>query len=133
MALRPAPEQKDRKETYNRAMDVDDLRILDAVARSGSMNRAAVELNMVQSNVTARVRLLEDELGVQLFIRSSRGVELSDAGQRLLSYSGQIRSLFREAVAATKEDGVPKGILRIGTTENTVRPELPRIAVEYAE
>jgi hypothetical protein len=59
-------------------MDADDLRIVDAVARIGSMNRAAAELNMVQSNVTARIRLLEEELGVQLFVRHSRGVEPSD-------------------------------------------------------
>jgi LysR family transcriptional regulator, cell division regulator len=114
-------------------MDIDDLRIVDAVARSGSMNRAAVELNMVQSNVTARIRLLEDELGVQLFTRHSRGVAPSDAGLRLLSYSEQISALFREAVEAVKEDGVPKGSLRIGTTENSVRPELPLLAAKYAQ
>jgi LysR family transcriptional regulator, cell division regulator len=114
-------------------MDMDDLRIVDAVARSGSMNRAAAELNMVQSNVTARVRLLEDELGVQLFIRHSRGVELSDAGQRLLSYSDKISALFHEAVEAVKEDGIPKGSLRIGTTENSVRPKLPLLAAKYAQ
>src|ERR1700761_1647615 len=114
-------------------MDADDLRIVDAVARSGSMNRAAAELNMVQSNVTARIRLLEDELGVQLFTRHSRGVEPSDAGLRLLSYSEQIGVLFREAVEAVKEDGVPKGRLRIGTTDNSVRPELHLIAANYTQ
>jgi len=67
-------------------MDADDLRIVEAVARIGSMNRAAAELNMVQSNVTSRIRLLEEELGVQLFVRHSRGVEPSEAGLRLLSY-----------------------------------------------
>ena len=71
-------------------MDADDLRIVEAVARIGSMNRAAAELNMVQSNVTARIRLLEEELGVQLFVRHSRGVEPSEAGLRLLSYAEQI-------------------------------------------
>ena len=114
-------------------MDMDDLRIVDAVARSGSMNRAAAALNMVQSNVTARIRLLEDELGVQLFTRHSRGVRPSDAGLRLLAYSQQIGALFREAVEAVKEDGVPKGTLRIGTTENSIRPKLPLLAVKYAQ
>ncbi|WP_433971127.1 LysR family transcriptional regulator [Tunturiibacter lichenicola] len=114
-------------------MDIDDLRIVDAVARSGSMSRAAAALNMVQSNVTARIRLLEDELGVQLFTRHSRGVQASDAGLRLLSYSQQIGALFREAVEAVKEDGVPKGTLRIGTTVNSVRPKLPMLAVTYAK
>ncbi|MGH6678516.1 MAG: helix-turn-helix domain-containing protein [Bradyrhizobium sp.] len=56
-----------------RLMDVVDLRVFEAVARLGGMNRAAAELNTVQSNVTARIRLLEEELGAPLFRRHSRG------------------------------------------------------------
>lgn len=113
-------------------MDADDLRIVDAVARIGSMNKAAAELNMVQSNVTSRIRLLEEELGVQLFVRHSRGVEPSDAGLRLLSYVEKIRLLFQEAIAAVKEDGTPKGKLRIGTTETIAGLRLPTLIVQYA-
>ncbi|MFT4113951.1 LysR family transcriptional regulator [Silvibacterium sp.] len=113
-------------------MDIDDLRIVTAVAKHGSMNRAAAQLNMVQSSVTARIRLLEEELGVPLFVRHSRGVRLSDAGERLLSFSDRIHTLFDEAVAAVKEDGVPKGALRIGSTEPTVSLRLPPVLAEYA-
>src|ERR1700742_3332693 len=98
-------------------MDADDLRIVEAVARIGSMKRAGSELKMVQSNVSDRIRLLEDELGVQLFVRHSRGVEPSEAGLRLLSYVEQIRVLFEQATTAVREDGTPKGKLRIGTLE----------------
>jgi LysR family transcriptional regulator, cell division regulator len=112
-------------------MDIEDLRILNAVAKHGSMNRAAATLHMVQSSVTARIRQLEEELGVSLFVRHSRGVRLSDAGERLLSYSGRIDALFQEAVAAVKEDGVPKGSLRIGSTEPTVSLRLPHVVTEY--
>jgi LysR family transcriptional regulator, cell division regulator len=112
-------------------MDAADLRIVEAVAKNGSMNRAAAELNMVQSNVTARVRLLEEELGVQLFVRHSRGVEPSDAGLRLLSYAEQIRTLFQEAIIAVKEDGTPKGSLRIGTLETTAGLRLPGLVAKY--
>jgi LysR family transcriptional regulator, cell division regulator len=114
-------------------MDAADLRIVEAVAKNGSMNRAAAELNMVQSNVTARVRLLEEELGVQLFVRHSRGVEPSEAGLRLLSYAEQIRLLFREAVTAVKEDGTPKGSLRIGTLETTAGLRLPGLVAKYTQ
>jgi hypothetical protein len=100
-------------------MDADDLRIVEAVARIGSMNRAAAELNMVQSNVTSRIRLLEEELGVQLFVRHSHGVKPSEAGLRLLSYGEQIHTLFKHAITAVKEDGTPKGKLRIGMMETT--------------
>lgn len=112
-------------------MDIDDLRILSAVAKHGSMNRAAAELHMVQSSVTARVRLLEEQLGVQLFIRHSRGVQLSDAGLRLLSYSERIQALFQEAISNVKEDGIPKGVLRIGSTEPNASMRLPKIVAEY--
>jgi DNA-binding transcriptional LysR family regulator len=115
-------------------MDADDLRIVDAVARIGSMNRAAVELNMVQSNVTSRIRLLEEELGVQLFVRHSRGVEPSQAGLRLLSYGEQIRALLQEAITAVKEDGTPKGKLRIGMPETTAAGlRLPTLVAQYAQ
>ena len=114
-------------------MDADDLRIVDAVARAGSMNRAAAVLNMVQSNVTARIRLLEEELGVQLFVRHSRGVEPSEAGLRLLSYGEQIRALFQQAVTAVKEDGTPKGKLRIGMLETTAGLRLPTLVAQYAQ
>ena len=114
-------------------MDADDLRIVEAVARIGSMNRAAAELNMVQSNVTSRIRLLEDELGVQLFVRHSRGVEPSEAGLRLLSYVEQIRVLFEQALTEVKEDGTPKGSLRIGMLETTAGLRLPTLVAQYAQ
>src|SRR5882724_9828596 len=114
-------------------MDADDLRIVEAVARIGSMNRAAAELNMVQSNVTARIRLLEEELGVQLFVRHSRGVEPSEAARRLLSYGEQIRTLFQQAITAVKEDGTPKGKLRIGMLETTAGLRLPTLVAQYAQ
>jgi DNA-binding transcriptional LysR family regulator len=113
-------------------MDADDLRIVDAVARIGSMNRAAAELNMVQSNVTARIRLLEEELGVQLFVRHSRGVVPSEAGLRLLSYGEQILALFQQAITAVKEDGTPKGNLSIGMLETAAGLRLPTLVAQYA-
>jgi len=64
-------------------MDASDLNVFEAVARLGGIGRAALELNTVQSNVTTRVRLLEQELGTVLFERHARGVRLTAAGLRL--------------------------------------------------
>ena len=61
-------------------MDTADLKVFEAVARAGGMNRAAAELHTVQSNVTARVRALEAELGCSLFDRHSRGVAADRRG-----------------------------------------------------
>jgi DNA-binding transcriptional LysR family regulator len=113
-------------------MDAGDLRIFEAVARLGGMNRAAAELNTVQSNVTARIRLLETQLGTRLFHRTSRGVKLTEPGQRLLSYAVKIAHLLKEARLAVEDDGQPKGVLTIGSLETTVALRLSPILADYA-
>ena len=112
-------------------MDASDLRYFEAVARLGGMNRAAAALNTVQSNVTARVRDLEDELGVKLFRRHSRGTELTRAGERLLPYATKVARMLAEARRAALDDGVPKGPLRLARwrprrrTASTAAPTRP--------
>jgi DNA-binding transcriptional LysR family regulator len=106
-------------------MDATDLKVFEAVARHGSMNRAATELNTVQSNVTARVRALEVELGVLLFQRHARGVKVTPAGRRMLPFSARISRLLSDAKAAARDDGVPGGVLEVGTLETTAALRLP--------
>lgn len=113
-------------------MDVSDLRIFAAVARLGGMNRAAAALNTVQSNVTARIKLLEDELGAPLFLRHSRGVSLTPAGERLLPYAERAQALLDEARDAVADDGTPKGKLVIGSLETTAALRLSPILTDYA-
>src|SRR5260370_33203411 len=113
-------------------MDAADLRIFESVARNGSMNRAALELHTVQSNVTARVRLLEEELGAPLFHRHHRGVELTAAGRRLLPFSRQMARLLDDARSAVKDDGVPRGPLILGTLETTAALRMPTVLASFA-
>jgi DNA-binding transcriptional LysR family regulator len=113
-------------------MDAADLRVFEAVARLGGMSRAASELNTVQSNVTSRIRALEDELGARLFHRTNRGVALTDAGRRLLPYAGRIRRLLVDARRAVDDDGTPRGPLTIGSLESTAAIRLPRILAGFA-
>lgn len=113
-------------------MDAGDLRIFAAAARLGGMNRAAAALNTVQSNVTARIRLLEEALGVPLFHRHSRGVALTAAGERLLPYAERVAQLLEEARRAVLDDGTPKGLLTIGSLETTAALRLPPILAAYA-
>lgn len=107
-------------------MDSGDLRVFEAVARLGAMNRAAEELNTVQSNVTARIRQLEEDLGATLFHRHSRGVELSAAGRRLLPFAEEALRLMAAARAAVAEEGEPAGPLLIGSLETTAALRLSR-------
>jgi DNA-binding transcriptional LysR family regulator len=113
-------------------MDLSDLRVFEAVARLGGMNRAAAELNMVQSNVTARIRLMEDRLGVPLFERHSRGVSVTAAGQRLLPFAVAAQRLLDDARRAVVDDGEPKGALTIGALETTAALRLAPLLTRYA-
>jgi DNA-binding transcriptional LysR family regulator len=113
-------------------MDAADLRVFEAVARLGGMSRAASELNTVQSNVTSRIRALEDELGAKLFHRTNRGVALTDAGRRLLPYAVRIRRLLVDARRAVDDDGTPRGPLIIGSLESTAAVRLPRLLAGFA-
>jgi DNA-binding transcriptional LysR family regulator len=113
-------------------MDAADLRIFESVARNGSMNRAALELHTVQSNVTARIRLLEEELCAPLFHRHHRGVELTAAGGRLLPFSRQMARLLDDARSAVKDDGAPHGPLVLGSLETTAALRMPNLLASFA-
>jgi DNA-binding transcriptional LysR family regulator len=98
-----------------------------AVARHGSVTGAAADLNTVQSNVTARVKQLEAELQVDLFVRHSRGMKLTAAGARLISYAQRFDSLSAEATAAVRDEAGARGALRIGSMETTAAVRLPDV------
>jgi len=78
-------------------MELNDLDIFRCVARLGSMSKAAAELGYVQSNITSRIRALEQEFGVALLDRSPKGIRLRPEGERLLKYAEQIRQLVEQA------------------------------------
>lgn len=105
-------------------MDLAVLNIFRTVVREGGITKAAAKLHRVQSNVTTRVRQLEDELGVQLFVREGRRLQVSPAGTVLLDYADRLLALADEAREAVR-DGTPRGILRLGAMESTAAIRLP--------
>lgn len=113
-------------------MDLVDLRTFETVARLGSMSRAASELHTVQSNVTARIRALEHELGTALFERHARGVLVTPAGRRVLPIAARIAKLVAEACSAARDDGTPSGNLRLGSLETTAALRLSPLLTEFA-
>jgi len=113
-------------------MDAGDLTVFAAVARTGGITKAARILNTVQSNVTQRIHALEDELGVPLFHRHSRGVTLTTAGSQLLPYAERIRHLVGEARQAAIDSPTPRGRIVIGALETAAALRLPPILADYA-
>lgn len=112
-------------------MESGDLKIFQAVAREGSVTKAAQKMNYVQSNVTARIQHLESQLGVPLFRRSNRGMTLTPAGENLLSYADKILTLMGEAAHTTQYSDQPSGPLRLGSIETTAAMHLASLLGEY--
>src|ERR1700674_5173678 len=112
-------------------MDAADLRVFQSVAGTGSMNKAALELNTVQSNVTARIKSLEDEVGFALFERTNRGVTLTAAGRRLLPFAARAATLLDDARRAVADEGTPSGTLTIGSLDTTAALHLSPVLAAY--
>lgn len=106
-----------------RTIDLDSLEIFRAVVQEGGVIRAASKLNRVQSNVTTRIKQLEQRLGRTLFRKQGRGLVLSPEGELLLSYA---QRLFRLADEAENElrSGRAMGVFRIGSLESTAGSRL---------
>src|SRR3977135_4193013 len=111
-------------------MELADLRIFRSVVQEGGVTRAAEKLNRVQSNVTTRVRQLEADLGVQLFIREGKKLHLSPEGKLLLDYADRLLDLAQEAREAV-HDAKPRGLLRLRSMESTASVRLPVPMNEY--
>lgn len=111
-------------------MDLSDLRIFAAVVREGGVTRAAERLHRVQSNVTTRIRQLEEDIGVALFVRQGKRLHLAPAGRVLLAYADRLLSLADEARNAV-QDAKPRGTFRLGAMESTAAVRLPGPLSEY--
>ncbi len=111
-------------------MELAELEIFRAVALEQSVTRAARALDRVQSNVTTRIKQLEDGLGVTLFQRDSKRMTLTAEGQKLLGYAERLLALAEEARQAMRHD-VPTGKLRLGSMESAAAARLPKPLARY--
>ena len=113
-----------------RTIDLESLNIFRTVVEEGGVVRAAAKLNRVQSNVTTRIRQLEERLGVRLFRRQGRSLALSADGHTLLGYAERLLRLADEA-ANELINGKPRGVFRLGSLESTAGSRLPPILSSY--
>jgi DNA-binding transcriptional LysR family regulator len=112
-------------------MDITALKIFLAVAETGGVTRAAEKLHYVQSNVTARLKQLEEDLGTPLFYRNGRKLQITPAGQILSGYAERILRLTEEARQAVQDSPEPRGTLLIGTMETTAAARMPQVLAQY--
>jgi DNA-binding transcriptional LysR family regulator len=113
-------------------MDLDRLEAFVAVAAERHFGRAAERLHIAQPPLSRRIQQLERELGVVLFARDHHGVEITDAGTRLLPDAqrtlAQVRRL--EALAKALRSG-SGGLLRLGFVASAAAEVMPRLVAAH--
>src|ERR1700676_2810240 len=115
---------------FLRTIELQALEIFKAVVDCGGVTRAAAQLHRVPSNITTRLKQLEEGLGTKLFHRHNRKLLLSTEGKLLLAYAERLLRLSSEAELALRS-GKPRGKLRIGTLESTAAARLPPVLARY--
>lgn len=126
-------------------MELRQLRYFVAIAECGSFSKAAERVFVAQSALSHQTAQLEDEIGTQLFHRSRRGIELTEAGQRFLPHAVAILRQSEEAIASARSaTDEPAGKVIFGIPHSAsnalalallreVRQQFPAIQLELTE
>ncbi|MBR7150112.1 MAG: LysR family transcriptional regulator [Oscillospiraceae bacterium] len=111
-------------------MDFKQLRSFVAVADCGSFTRAAEKLYTSQPTVSAHIRALEEELHEQLFLRTTKSLEITRRGQELYQYAVHVLSLGERLTASWTQD---EKTIRIGASTIPSACILPEILPSYRD
>jgi DNA-binding transcriptional LysR family regulator len=113
-------------------MDLRHLRYFVAVAEEENIGRAAARLHISQPPLTRQIQQLEEELGVTLFIRTPRGMELTQAGELFLEEARNIRALVEQATERTQRAGQGKlGRLDVGIFGSAILDAIPKLLLAF--
>jgi DNA-binding transcriptional LysR family regulator len=113
-------------------MDFLRLAVFRAVARHHSFSRAAEELYLSQPAVSKHIQQLEAELGVRLFQRLGKRVELTDAGRILADYAQRVSVLTEEVRRVLEElEGLRRGRVRVGASATPGLYLLPDLLARF--
>ena len=101
------------------ALNYKHLRYFWIVAKSGSIARASEQLHLTPQSISGQLSEFEDSLGIKLFRRVGRGLELTEKGERMLGYAEQIFTLGNELLDSIYDDARSNGIpFRIGIADS---------------
>lgn len=109
-------------------MDLRQLRYFVTVADERNFTRAAQRLNIAQPPLSRQIQLLEDDLGVQLILRSTRPLRLTDAGRLFYEQATQVLGRVEQMRTATRRVGLSQNsVLSIGFVASTLYGGLPTL------
>src|ERR671917_1917855 len=118
--------------TGGRSMLYRQIECFLAVARLGNLSRAAEEMFLTQPTLTARLKGLEEEVGDKLFVRTSRGMRLTDAGKEFLPYAERSIGSFEEGRRRLEElRGATGGRLVLGASPGVGTYALPGLLERF--
>ena len=113
-------------------MQLKHLRTFLAVASTLNFTKAAARVHLAQSSVTEQIQALESDLGVALFDRSQRRLNLTEAGARLVEYAESLLALAADARAAVNGAAASiQGALAVGALETLAARWLPPLLGEF--
>ena len=113
-------------------MDLRDMRHFLAVAEEGHIGRAAARLHLSQPPLTRHIQALEEKIGVALFVRTPKGMTLTDAGRTLLQETPNLLALAQQALERTRLAGQGLiGRLDVGLFGSGVLDVIPRILARF--
>jgi len=103
------------------------------IATLGSFRAAAEHLHLTQPAITARIQVLEQDLGSNVFLRETRNAELTSAGRKLLPYAEKLMELDQAVVSAFSNTTTVEQSVRLGASETIVGSWLPDFLAHFAE
>lgn len=109
-------------------MDLNDLEVFCEAARRSSFAAASQEIGTTSAHVSKRIAILEAQLGVRLFHRTTRRVVITEDGERAYQWARRIlddANAMAEAFARAK--GEPSGLLRVATSQRLGREHIARV------
>ena len=112
------------------------IRIFQTIAAEGSITAAARKLQITAPSVSKTLKTLEQHLGLPLFSRSTRHIELTEAGRRLLARSGDAVQALQDAIESVRDDNaIPSGLVRVTLSrfayQLIFRPFIAEFGVRY--
>jgi len=116
------------------SVSIEKLRSFTYIAEDGQFLRAAQRLGITQPTLSARIREMEEELGVRLFARTTRQVELTAEGVRFLHRAKQILSYLDLAISEARQQAdLTHGRIAIAATPSIISTLLPPLMADFRE
>lgn len=114
-------------------MDFESLNTFITLSKTHNFTQAANRLFIAQSTVTNRINEIEKEIGITLFSRNNRSVELTNAGEKFLVYAQKVLDITDTALSdITKSDKFSE-TLRIGSSDSIYETHLSELIIPYRE